>query len=51
MRANPTVTTSDTLGTLDSVTFSNFNGNGCFLDFTGATSNNFAAIVNASAEL
>ncbi len=51
MRDNPTVTTADLLGTLDSVTFTGFNGGGCYLDFSAATSNNFAATVNASAEL
>jgi len=51
MRDNPTVTTANLLGTLDSVTFSNFNGDGCYLDFTGSTSNNFAATINADAEI
>ena len=51
MRENPTVTTANLLGTLDSVTFGNFNGDGCYLDFSAHTSNNFAATVNASAEL
>ena len=51
MRANPTVTTANTLGTLDSVTFSNHSGDGCYLDFSSSTSNNFAATVNAGAEL
>ena len=51
MRDNPTVTTANLLGTLDSVTFSNFNGDGCYLDFTGSTSNNFAATIIADAEI
>ena len=51
MRENPTVTTANLLGTLDSVTFSNFNGDGCYLDFSSSNSNNFAATVNADAEL
>ena len=51
MRDNPTVTTANTLGTLDSVTFSNHSGDGCYLDFSSSTSNNFAATVNADAEL
>ena len=50
MRANPTVTTANVYGTLDSVTFANFNGDGCYLDFTNDTSLNFAATVNADAE-
>ena len=51
MRANPTVTTANVYGTLDSVTFANFNGGGCYLDFSNDTSLNFAATVNADAEL
>ena len=50
MRANPTVTTANVYGTLDSVTFANFNGDGCYLDFSNDTSLNFAATVNADAE-
>ena len=51
MRANPTVTTANTLGTLDSVTFANMNNGGCYLDITNDSSLNFAATVNADAEL
>ena len=50
MRANPTVTTANTLGTLDSVTFSNHSGDACYVDFSAASSNNFAATINANAE-
>ena len=51
MRTQPTVTTANTLGTLDSVTFANMNNGGCYLDFTNDSSLNFAATVNADAEL
>ena len=50
MRANPTVTTANVYGTLDSVTFANHNGDACYLDFSNDTSLNFAATVNADAE-
>ena len=50
MRANPTVTTANTLGTLDSVTFSNHSGDACYVDFSAASSNNFAATITANAE-
>ena len=48
MRANPTVTTANVYGTLDSVTFANMNFGGCYLDFSNDTSLNFAATVNLS---
>ena len=51
MRANPTVTTANVYGTLDSVTFANMNFGGCYLDFSNDQSLNFAATVNADAEL
>ena len=52
MRTDPTVTTSSLLGTLDSVTFgSGYNYGGCYLDFSAASSNNFAATVSADAEI
>lgn len=51
MRTNPTVTTANIFGTLDAVTFTQFNGDACYLDFSAGTSNNFAATVNADADL
>jgi hypothetical protein len=51
MRTQPTVTTANVYGTLDSVTFGNNNGGACYLDFSNDTNLNFAATVNADAEL